>query len=70
MLLPFIVITVIIYLKQKVAHLCQTAFGSFLEAVKIVPSQNAKSFCVHHNNKKKPNQKKAHKVSFSYAQAD
>ena len=33
------------YLEQEVAHLSQTGFGTFLEAVQVVSGQDTKALC-------------------------
>ena len=35
---------VVVYLEQEVAHLSQTGFGAFLEAVQVVSGQDTKTF--------------------------
>jgi hypothetical protein len=41
---PFCFFVVVVYLEQEVAHLSQTGFGAFLEAVQVVSGQDTKSF--------------------------
>ena len=47
---------VLSYLEQEVAHLSQTGFGAFLEAVQVVAGQDTKSFCRRKRKKRQQRQ--------------